>query len=174
MKTKEQVQQELNTYLTKTSQHVFVSGDNKNFLRVVETTTINGEKIWFSIWLDENLEPKSIDRSVDVSRYEDPNAKCWVKHSFFLNREMKSVKLKKKTQCIADALIPFIPAGTFDGEWEVVVFEDEQINAFALPGGKIGVYTGILNVAKTPDQLASVMGHEIGHVIAEHGSGSHN
>jgi predicted Zn-dependent protease len=73
-------------------------------------------------------------------------------------------------RCIADALIPFIPADTFDGEWEVVVFDNEQINAFALPGGKIGVYTGILNVAKTPDQLASVMGHEIGHVIAEHGN----
>ena len=108
MKTKEQVQQELNTYLTKTSQHVFVSGDNKNFLRVVETTTINGEKIWFSIWLDENLEPKSIDRSVDVSRYTDPNSKCWVKHSLFLNREMKSVKLKKKTQWIADALVSVV------------------------------------------------------------------
>lgn len=105
MKTKEQVQQELNTYLTKTSQHVFVSGDNKNFLRVVETTTMDGEKIWFSIWLDENLAPKSIDRSVDVSRYHDPNSKCWVKHSLFLNREMKSVKLKKKTQWIADVLV---------------------------------------------------------------------
>lgn len=73
-------------------------------------------------------------------------------------------------QCIADALIPHIPTGTFDGEWEVVVFDDEQINAFALPGGKIGVYTGILKVAQTPDQLASVLGHEIGHVIAEHGN----
>ena len=73
-------------------------------------------------------------------------------------------------QCIADALIPHIPTGTFDGDWEVVVFDDEQINAFALPGGKIGVYTGILKVAETPDQLASVMGHEIGHVIAEHGN----
>ena len=73
-------------------------------------------------------------------------------------------------QCIADALIPFIPAGTFDGDWEVVVFDDEQVNAFALPGGKIGIYTGILQVATTPDQLAAIMGHEIGHVIAEHGN----
>ena len=49
MKTKEQVQQELNTYLTKTSQHVFVSGEkNDKFLRVVEATTMDGEKIWFS------------------------------------------------------------------------------------------------------------------------------
>jgi predicted Zn-dependent protease len=50
----------------------------------------------------------------------------------------------------------------------VTVFEDESANAFALPGGKIGVHTGLLEVAKTPDQLAAVIGHEIGHVMAEH------
>ncbi len=106
MRTKEQVQQELNTYLTKTSQHVFVAGENNNkFFRVVEATTKDGENIWFSIWLDENLEPKEIDRWVDVSTYSDPNSKCLVKHSLFLNREMKSVKLKKKTQWVADALV---------------------------------------------------------------------
>ena len=71
-------------------------------------------------------------------------------------------------QCIADALIPFIPAGTFDGTWEVVVFDDEQINAFALPGGKIGVYTGLLKVATNQHQLATVIGHEITHVTANH------
>jgi hypothetical protein len=109
MKTKEQVQQELNTYLTKTSQHVFVSGEkNDKFLKVVETTTIDGDKIWFSIWLDENLEPKSIDRNVTLDNYSDPNSKCWVKHSLFLNREMKSVKLKKKTQWITDTLVEMV------------------------------------------------------------------
>ncbi|NDG84550.1 MAG: M48 family peptidase [Proteobacteria bacterium] len=54
--------------------------------------------------------------------------------------------------------------------WEVVVFQDPTANAFALPGGKIGVHTGILPVAKTPDQLAAVLGHEVGHVIARHGN----
>jgi predicted Zn-dependent protease len=54
--------------------------------------------------------------------------------------------------------------------WEVVVFKDPTANAFALPGGKIGVHTGILPVAKTPDQLAAVLGHEVGHVIARHGN----
>ncbi|MEQ1879085.1 MAG: M48 family metallopeptidase, partial [Bdellovibrionia bacterium] len=55
-------------------------------------------------------------------------------------------------------------------DWEIVVFRDGTANAFALPGGKIGVHTGILKVAKTPDQLAAVIGHEIGHVIAQHGN----
>ena len=54
--------------------------------------------------------------------------------------------------------------------WEVVVFEADQANAFALPGYKIGVYTGLLKYAKNQDQLAAVMGHEVAHVIAEHGN----
>ncbi|XSG84666.1 MAG: M48 family metallopeptidase [Methylohalobius sp. ZOD2] len=54
------------------------------------------------------------------------------------------------------------------GQWEVVVFKSDQANAFALPGGKIGVYSGLLKVAKNQHQLASVVGHEIGHVQARH------
>lgn len=52
--------------------------------------------------------------------------------------------------------------------WEVVVFENAEPNAFALPGGKIGVHTGMLKVAQTPAQLAAVLGHEVGHVLARH------
>ncbi|MCP3864777.1 MULTISPECIES: M48 family metallopeptidase [Marisediminitalea] len=73
-------------------------------------------------------------------------------------------------QCVAGTLLPFVPAGVYAGDWEVVVFNDDQVNAFALPGGKIGVYTGLLNVAKNQHQLAAVIGHEIGHVIAQHGN----
>lgn len=73
-------------------------------------------------------------------------------------------------QCVAENIIAQVPKKTFGGEWEVVVFDDEQINAFALPGGKIGVYTGILDVAENQHQLAAIIGHEVGHVIAEHGN----
>lgn len=52
--------------------------------------------------------------------------------------------------------------------WEVVVFKSKEVNAFALPGGKIGVYTGILEVATTTDQLAAIIGHEVAHVLAGH------
>ena len=54
------------------------------------------------------------------------------------------------------------------GQWEVTLFEDDSANAFALPGGKIGVNTGLLKVAQSPAQLAAVIGHEIAHVQAEH------
>jgi len=52
--------------------------------------------------------------------------------------------------------------------WEVAVFEDPSPNAFALPGGYIGVHTGLLRIAETDDELATVIGHEIGHVTADH------
>lgn len=57
-----------------------------------------------------------------------------------------------------------------DLRWEVhVIEEDKTVNAFALPGGKIGVYTGIFPIAQTEGGLAIIMGHELGHVIARHG-----
>lgn len=56
------------------------------------------------------------------------------------------------------------------GDWEVRVFQSEDVNAFALPGRHIGVYTGLLTVAQDPDALAAVIGHEIAHVLARHGN----
>jgi predicted Zn-dependent protease len=55
-------------------------------------------------------------------------------------------------------------------EWEANVIRSEQINAFALPGGKIAVFTGILAVVRNEDQLATVLAHEIAHVLAHHAS----
>ncbi|RHW77513.1 M48 family metallopeptidase [Colwellia sp. RSH04] len=71
-------------------------------------------------------------------------------------------------QCVADAITVNVPKSAHQGEWEVVVFDSAQVNAFALPGGKIGVYTGILNVTETQDQLGAIIGHEVGHVIEHH------
>jgi predicted Zn-dependent protease len=56
------------------------------------------------------------------------------------------------------------------GDWEFVMLEGEQPNAFALPGGYVGVYTGMLQVAANEAQLATVLGHEVGHVNARHGA----
>jgi predicted Zn-dependent protease len=62
-------------------------------------------------------------------------------------------------------------ADTPSYNWDFKVLkDDEQINAFALPGGKVGVYTGILPVAENDAGLATVIGHEIGHVAARHGA----
>ena len=53
-------------------------------------------------------------------------------------------------------------------EWEFKLIESEQANAFALPGGKVAVYTGIFRACKNEAGLAAVIGHEVGHVIARH------
>lgn len=56
-----------------------------------------------------------------------------------------------------------------DAQWEFVVFNDDKtVNAFALPGGKVGVYTGLIKLASRDDELAIVMGHEIAHVTSRH------
>jgi len=79
----------------------------------------------------------------------------------------KDPAANRYVQCISNAILS--ATGLSEGQaWEVVVFDSDQVNAFALPGAKIGVYTGMIRFAETPDQLAAVVGHEIGHVIARH------
>lgn len=59
--------------------------------------------------------------------------------------------------------------GGVPNAWEYVAFESDQLNAFALPGGRIGVYTGLLDLTGGDDsELATVMGHEVAHVYARH------
>ncbi|HET6603282.1 MAG TPA: M48 family metallopeptidase [Xanthomonadaceae bacterium] len=54
-------------------------------------------------------------------------------------------------------------------EWEVAVIDSPDVNAFALPGGKIAVHTGIIPIARNQDGLAAIMGHEIAHALLRHG-----
>ena len=79
----------------------------------------------------------------------------------------------QRLRAIAKKLIPqaerWNPAAT-DWKWEVNLFNVKQINAFCMPGGKIGFFSGILTELKlTDDEVAIVMGHEIAHALREHG-----
>lgn len=82
--------------------------------------------------------------------------------------------VNRQVQCVAQEVIAAAKARysavDMPDDWEVVVFDDPSPNAFALPGGRIGVHTGLLRVAQTPAQLAAVLGHEVGHVLADHGN----
>ena len=75
-------------------------------------------------------------------------------------------------RCVADAITNTLTRQDLRSvvvdAWEVEVFDDPTANAFALPGGKIGVHAGMLDVAVSADQLAAVLGHEVGHVLARH------
>lgn len=81
--------------------------------------------------------------------------------------QSKDARQVRKVQCIVSAITAQLPQGWQSG-WESAVFVDNEPNAFALPGGKVGVYTGIFSVARNQDELAGVIAHEIGHVISRH------
>ncbi len=70
--------------------------------------------------------------------------------------------------CVANAVVSVLEPPYSDYEWEMAIFEVDAVNAFAMPGGKIGVMDGILKAAQNQHQLAAVIGHEIAHVTAEH------
>src|SRR6266478_8463629 len=85
-------------------------------------------------------------------------------------------KAKISTDPAANALVTRVgtriaaATGRSDLPWEFKVIDDPQtVNAFALPGGKVAVYTGILPITRDESGLAAVLGHEIGHVVARHG-----
>lgn len=75
---------------------------------------------------------------------------------------------------IANAVTKFLNdngyANQYNFQWEFNLVDENQINAWCMPGGKVAVYTGILPVTKTEAGLATVMGHEIAHAIAKHSS----
>ena len=71
-------------------------------------------------------------------------------------------KVGKRIAAVAQPDMP-------NAQWEFVVFESKEANAFCLPGGKVGVYAGILPVTKDEAGMATVLGHEIAHAVARHG-----
>lgn len=77
------------------------------------------------------------------------------------NRDLQAALDKVSTRLLASR-------GETPADWEVLVFARPEINAFALPGRKIGVFEGMFGVVGSLDQLAAIVGHEIGHLQAEH------
>jgi predicted Zn-dependent protease len=72
--------------------------------------------------------------------------------------------------CVSNALVAVLPPPWNTQRWEVQIVDDESANAFALPGGRIGVNKGMFKLASNQDQLAVVLGHELSHVVARHGA----
>ena len=119
------------------------------------STTMTGRK-QLTLFSDSRMDEMGATAFTDIKKQGKVDA------SPATNRYVK---------CVALAVIKVIPKDrAIQGRWEVVVFEDSTPNAFALPGGKIGVHTGMLKIAGTPGQLAAVLGHEVGHVLLRHGN----
>lgn len=77
-----------------------------------------------------------------------------------------SATYQQRAEQVADRMLS--AAGKAPQEWEVVVFQGAERNAFALPNKKIGVYEGMMELVSGPDELAAVIGHEIAHVEERH------
>lgn len=70
--------------------------------------------------------------------------------------------------CVATAVVRELEPEFRDLDWDMAIFESDAVNAFAMPGGKVGVMVGILEAADNQHRLAAVIGHEIAHVTARH------
>src|SRR5690606_25688072 len=100
----------------------------------------------------------------------------WVDPDATISREVRNIaeRLIAKVEPVEAALAaehgmePTRFSAGFD--WEVNVIDSDQANAFALPGGKMAVYTGLVPVAGNEDAMAVVMGHEIAHAVLRHGA----
>jgi len=103
--------------------------------------------------------PESQDSQMGLDAYQQILAESEVSTDQALNRRVQEVGRR-----IAAAS----PHPEWD--WQFTLIENDEPNAFALPGGKVGVNTGLFQVAKNDDQLAAVMAHEVAHAIARHGA----
>ena len=104
------------------------------------------------------LLPESTEQEMGLTAFRQALTKSKVSTDPALNVQLTRVGTR-----IAAA------TGRTDYQWEFKVFEDKQVNAFCLPGGKVVVYTGILPVTRDDAGLAAVVGHEVAHAIARHG-----
>jgi len=108
-----------------------------------------------------NLVSAGQETELGLSSFNQLKSNTPISHDPAANAMVQRVA--KRIAAVASQDLP-------NAQWEFVVFESQEANAFCLPGGKVGVYTGILPITQTDAGLATVLGHEIGHAVAHHGA----
>ncbi|MHC4534624.1 MAG: M48 family metallopeptidase [Planctomycetota bacterium] len=117
-----------------------------------------------------NLVPDSMINSMGFQAYSEFLTQSKLSKDFSKTQMVKRVgsRIQKAVEqyCAQNNL-----SDNLQGyQWEFNLIEDDQLNAWAMPGGKMVVYTGLLKVTQSEAGLATVIGHEIAHVFAKHGS----
>ncbi|MFC2110717.1 M48 family metallopeptidase [Bacteroidota bacterium] len=126
------------------------------------TVPITGRKR-FNIVSDSQVLPTSF------SQYKSFLTENKISKDVKKTEELKAIGLK-----ISKAVDKFMRSNNMTQEadsyqWEFNLIEDETLNAWCMPGGKVVFYTGIMPIAKNKDGIAAIMGHEIAHAFAKHG-----
>ena len=81
--------------------------------------------------------------------------------------------LRRRVESVGDRIVQaadrkYPSHNLTQNNWEFAVFEDDTVNAWVMPGGKVGFHKGLLDIMENDDQVATVMGHEAGHVVGRH------
>jgi predicted Zn-dependent protease len=117
-----------------------------------------------------NLVPASTMNSMGFQAYSEFLTKSKLSKDFSKTQMVKrvgnNIREAVEQYCAQNNLSELLQGY----QWEVNLIEDDQINAWAMPGGKMVVYTGLLDVTQSEAGLATVIGHEIAHVFAKHGA----
>jgi metalloendopeptidase OMA1, mitochondrial len=118
---------------------------------------------------DENaLGLQAYQEILSQERPVDPNSQIAQQIRAIAQRLIARVDEVEADLAAEKGMQPQNFAAKFD--WQVNVIQSDQANAFALPGGKMAVYTGLVPVAQNQDGMAVVMGHEIAHALMRHGA----
>ncbi len=117
-----------------------------------------------------NIIPASQINALSFQQYNE-----FIKSNKLSSDEKSTALVKKVGLNIKNAVERYFAekklSKELDGyQWEFNLIESEEVNAWCMPGGKVVVYTGILPITKDETGLAVVMGHEIAHAVAQHGS----
>ena len=117
-----------------------------------------------------NFIPASEMQTLSYQQYGD-----FMKTAKLSSDAVNSALVKKVGGNIRDAVVRYLAQNNLSSQisgysWEFNLVQDPQVNAWCMPGGKVVVYTGILPITQNETGLAIVLGHEIAHAIAQHGS----